>query len=577
MMTSYYLFQSKFLFSEKRALLAEQIFKRLSLEGCELMLEGEMKEVKYGTKDNESVLVVMYEGKLRALSNYCPHFGAPMHTGVLIDNVIKCPWHGASFDILTGVTDISPSIDNLPVYEVLSDSQGFYINLPEEVKHSVRPTMSKRDINDNRKFVIVGGGPAGLSAAEGLRQNGYTGEIIILSQDSNLPYDRSILSKFIPPTVNKILLRPSEFLNEYDINVHTNVTVSSIDNKNRKVKLQDGQELSYDKLLLASGGSPIIPNIPGNNQNNVFVLRSFDDLQKISAACKTAKNIVIIGGSFIGMESASTLKKTFPSTNITIVEINPTPFFKILGKEIGSALQVMHESKGIQFKLGKGVSQIKDNSVILDDGTSLDAEVILVGAGISPNTNYIKDEIAMDGKFVKTDLYLNTTDENVFAAGDVASVPYFKNGEQLKFGHYVSAQQQGAVAAANMLGKRIPYEYVPFFWSRQWDKGLQYTGYGVNFDDVFIEGNLSEPRFVAYYFERNKIVGFAAMNTPNAANIMYEAFRNDRLPSASAIKNGSSNLEKIKTSLKRVKVKCLRADCVCERRRQAQAQSQAQH
>lgn len=227
----------------------------------------------------------------------------------------------------------------------------------------------------------------------------------------------------------------------------------------------------------------------------------------------------------------------------------------------------MHVEKGVNFKLKAKVAQITDKEVVLSDGSSLSADVVLFGVGVAPNTQYVGTTLAMDHTFVKTDKYLGTSDENIFAAGDITSVPYFQTNEQIKFGHYVSAQQQGAVAALNMLGKRTPYDYVPYFWTRQWDKSLQYTGYGSKWDEVFVDGDLHELNFVAYYIKDNKIVGFASMNVPNAANIMYEAFRNNKLPRASLLKDGSANLETIKHALKSVKGKCSRADCVCAARK----------
>ena len=206
MMGTYFFFSQRKMFNSQ-TLYSKDIFRKFYLEGCDTLQEGEMKEVKWGTKENQSILVVKYGGKFRAMSNYCPHFGAPLHTGILVDNVVKCPWHGASFDVTTGKTDISPSINDLTYYEVNEDGQGFYVNLPEDIKSSITPSMCKRDPSNKRKFIIVGGGPAGLSAAETLRQNGYTGEIVILSKDQYVPYDRTMLTKWIPPTVNKIYLR----------------------------------------------------------------------------------------------------------------------------------------------------------------------------------------------------------------------------------------------------------------------------------------------------------------------------------------------------------------------------------
>jgi nitrite reductase/ring-hydroxylating ferredoxin subunit len=324
--------------STNKLKLAES-FRRLSLQEYADLQEGEMREVKYGTKDNESILVVKYDGILRALSNYCPHYGAPMHTGLLIDNIVKCPWHGASFDVVTGEADISPSINNLTTYEILSDSQGLYVNLPEKVEHSVTPKMSKRDINDKRRFIIVGGGPAGLSAAETLRQQGYTGEILIINKEKYVPYDRTVLSKFIPGSVNKLYLRTPEFLKEYDIDVRNERSLINVDNQGKSIKLEDGSEISYDKLLIASGGSPFLPNIPGIKNENVFSLRTYDDLERIKEKAKSAKSIVILGGSFIAMESASAIKKAFPQMDVTVIDRNSSPFYNSLGKEIGAALQ----------------------------------------------------------------------------------------------------------------------------------------------------------------------------------------------------------------------------------------------
>ena len=154
-----------------------------------------------------------------------------------------------------------------------------------------------------------------------------------------MPYDRTMLTKFFPASVDKIFLRSPDFLKEYDIDILNGVNVVDIDNTNKSVKLESGVEFKYDKLLMATGGSALVPNIPGKDNSNVYVLRTYDDLEKIKNACKDAKDIVILGGSFIGMESASTLKKSFPNANVTVIEKYKTPFYASLGPEIGEALQ----------------------------------------------------------------------------------------------------------------------------------------------------------------------------------------------------------------------------------------------
>ena len=274
----------------------------------------------------------------------------------MIDNIVKCPWHGASFDIISGKTDISPSIDDLPVYKVetTDDGENFCI-LPDknDVKKFITPLMSKRDPNDKRRFVIIGGGPAGLSAAETLRQANYTGEILIISKDSALPYDRTVLSKWVPGDVSKIHLRSEEFLKEYDIDIKTQTGITGINKKEKSVTLDNGTTLNYDKLLIATGSVASIPPIPGVDLPHVYSLRSWDDMQRVTEKVKKSNNIVIVGGGFIGLETTAMYKKLNPNANITIVEGAESPFFFSLGKEVGAALQKFHESKGIKFSLNK--------------------------------------------------------------------------------------------------------------------------------------------------------------------------------------------------------------------------------
>jgi len=365
--------------------------KRLlvNLPRLEELEEGEMKEIKWGVKDGQSILVVKYQGKLHSLSNYCPHYGAPLHTGVLIDNIIKCPWHGASFDVVTGKTDISPAIDDLPIYKVETTDNGenfVILSDKNDVKKFITPQMSKRDPNDKRRFIIIGGGPAGLSAAETLRQANYTGEILIISKDSELPYDRTVLSKWIPENVSKIHLRSEDFLKEYDIDVKINTAIDSIDNKGKCVKLEDGSLISYDKLLVATGSNVFKPNIEGADKSHVHTLRTYADLERLSNKAKTSNNIVIVGGGFIGLETTAMLKKLSPQGSITVVDGFETPFYNTLGKEVGRALQKFHENKGIQFQLNRTVKKITDDAVELADGTIIKADLVLMGTGVVPNS-----------------------------------------------------------------------------------------------------------------------------------------------------------------------------------------------
>jgi NADPH-dependent 2,4-dienoyl-CoA reductase/sulfur reductase-like enzyme len=197
---------------------------------------------------------------------------------------------------------------------------------------------------------------------------------------------------------------------------------------------------------------------------------------------------------------------------------------------------------------------------------TMDTQMVILGTGVSPNTEILESVVTLENNFVKCDAYMSTSDKDIFTAGDITSYPSIYNGERISSLHYVNAQQQGAIAALNMLGKNVLYDYIPFFWVRFLDKSLHYVGYAESFDEVFIEGNPEEMSFMAYYIKNNKIVAFASMNKPNSANIIYESLRNNLIPSAKCIKAGELNLEKLKSVLKHIKPKCARAECVCANR-----------
>jgi len=197
---------------------------------------------------------------------------------------------------------------------------------------------------------------------------------------------------------------------------------------------------------------------------------------------------------------------------------------------------------------------------------TLHTDMVILGTGVNPNTEILESVVTLENNFSKCDAYMSTSDKNIFTAGDITSYPSIHTGERVISLHYVNAQQQGAIAALNMLGKNILYDYIPFYWVRFFDKSLQYVGNTESFDEVYIEGSVDEFKFIAYYIKNNKVVAFAAMNRPNAANIIYEAFRNNLIPSGKCIIKGDLNLDKLKSILKNVKPRCAKAECVCASR-----------
>jgi len=268
-----------------------------------------MRELIVGAGEEDKVLVARHKGVLRCVGNYCPHFNLPLSKSFMADDKVVCPFHNAAFSILTGEPEQAPALDGLPVFEVLEKEGKFYVKVPTILPKKQPMPMAKWDPNDQRRFVIIGGGAAGLSAAETLRQSDYNGEILILSQEGKAPYDWTLLTKnTMGVDTDKIQLWNKEFLETYGIDYKLNTLVKSINSSNKTVTLSDDSVISFDKLLIATGGHAIKPIIPGIALKNVLTLRNSKDQEEIKAVAPLAKKIVIIGSGFIGVEFASHMK-----------------------------------------------------------------------------------------------------------------------------------------------------------------------------------------------------------------------------------------------------------------------------
>jgi NADPH-dependent 2,4-dienoyl-CoA reductase/sulfur reductase-like enzyme len=376
--------------------------------------------------------------------------------------------------------------------------------------------------SDNRNFVIVGGGAAGEAAAEELRRIGFSGNITLISAVPNVPIDRPNLSKDYLDGHAKpewMPLRGKGWYSEHAIRLHLNTVVKAVHPQSHTLTLGDGSAIKYDKLLLATGAIPRRLNIPGMDLNGVFTLRSQADADAIIAAAKEGQQVVIIGASFIGTEVAASLAGGRKVT-ATIVAPEDTPFAHIFGDRIGQLFRQEHENNGVRFKLSNEVSQItgkegQATGVQLASGEILDADFVVVGIGVHLATDFLKTSgLKMnerDGS-IRVNEYLLTSDHDVYAAGDIARWDD-GSGEGQRIEHWRVAQQQGMVAAQNMMGQEENINHhIPFFWTKQWTINLRSVGFAPQWDDIVYRGQVEEKDFIAFFVAGGQLQAAVSCN-----------------------------------------------------------------
>lgn len=500
--------------------------------------DGEMKQVSV---DGTDVLLVKANNQYYAMGAFCTHYGAPLAKGALCGNHVICPWHHAWFDITNGDFIEPPALDHLPHYKVDIKEDQVFVELPAERTDRRTPSMSSCNTEaDTRHFVILGGGAAGYMAAQTLREDGFVGHLIMITQENKAPYDRPPLSKdyLQGETPYKLLpLRDEVFYKKYGIEILTNKIVKEVDVDNKKISFESGDPLTYDSLLLATGGIPKRMKVPGSDLKNVFVLRSLDSAETLIKAVENAKNVVVVGASFIGMEAAASLQSRGHS--VTVVAPDKVPFAKTLGSDIGNYFKTLHEEHGVQFKLNSKIKAFegdsKVTSVLLESGERLKADIVLTGIGVVPATDILKGIDRQEDGGVVTDSYLSVA-PGLYAAGDIAAVPNTLGGNPLRIEHWRYAQQQGRMAAHNMAGKKMTFNGVPFFWTAHFGVSLRYLGHAQKWDDIIIDGDIHEKKFIAFYIKDDRIIAMAGIGRDSEMAHLEQLLKDNLMPSGSALK-----------------------------------------
>lgn len=385
-------------------------------------------------------------------------------------------------------------------------------------------------------FLIVGAGLAGAGAAEALRTGGFTGRVVLLGEETERPYNRPPLSKDYlqdKSEKNKIYVHPERWYVEHDVELRVDTRVIGLDLAAHHVSLTGGERLGYDKLLLTTGSAVRRLSIPGSEYDGVYYLRSLADCEAIKAAFAVAGRVAIIGGGWIGLETAAAARAA--DCAVTVIEMGELPLLKVLGREVAEIYATLHRAHGVTLRLGVGVAGItgtdrRATGVRLDEGSVIEADFVVVGVGITPNTALAEAAGLHVDNGVVVDEHLATSDPDVVAAGDVANAYYPHLHTHLRLEHWSAALNQPAVAAATMMGRDAAYDRVPYFFSDQYEMGMEYTGYVAkgDYDEVAFRGDPAAGEFIAFWLQDGRVLAGMNANVWDVAEIIAALVRSGR-------------------------------------------------
>lgn len=370
---------------------------------------------------------------------------------------------------------------------------------------------------ESATFVIVGGGLAGAKAAESLRDNGFDGNIILFGEEEHSPYERPPLSKeFLAgkKSLGDFTVHDTDWYRDHRVDLRLGTPVSSVDAAGHVVGLPDGTTVRYDKLLLATGSASRRPPIPGSDAGGVHYLRTYDDAVALDSVLAEGSSLAVVGAGWIGLEVAAAARQR--GVRVTVVETAKQPLVAALGETVGEVFANLHREHGVDLRLQVQVDEITGGGsatgLRMRDGTTVAADAVLVAVGAKPNVELAERAgLALGDGGVLVDASLRTSDPDIFAVGDIAAAEHPLFGTRIRTEHWANALKQPAVAAAGMLGAPAEYVELPYFFTDQYDLGMEYVGHAPRFDRVVFRGDVAGREFVAFWLDGDNRV-LAGMN-----------------------------------------------------------------
>ena len=406
-------------------------------------------------------------------------------------------------------------------------------------------------MNTDAAYVIVGASLAGAKAAQTLREEGFGGPIMLIGQETERPYERPPLSKdYLLDKAEResIYVHPAGWYGEHDVELRLGTTVTAVDPAAHEVTLADGSRIGYAKLLLATGSSPRRLPVPGADLDGVHYLRRVADSDRIKETFAAASRVAVIGAGWIGLETAAAARAA--GVEVTILEAAELPLLRVLGREVAEVFAGLHREHGVDLRFGVQVAEItgsggRADGVRLADGSHIPADAVIVGVGITPNSQLAEAAGLEVRNGIVTDAGLRSSDPDIYATGDVANAYHPPLGRHIRVEHWANALNQPQAEARAMLGQDTAYDLVPYFYTDQYDLGMEYAGYVEpgRYDQVVFRGDVQRREFVAFWLGDGRVLAGMNVNVWDVNETIQAIVRGGRTVDASRLADSEVPLE----------------------------------
>jgi 3-phenylpropionate/trans-cinnamate dioxygenase ferredoxin reductase subunit len=482
--------------------------------------DGEMIRGKVGDED---VILTRRGAELFAVGANCTHYHGELAQGLIVGDQLRCPLHHACFSLRTGEALRPPAFDGIPCWRVERVGEKAFVREKLPAPGRKPAIVSTQAAPPPVSVVLVGGGGAGLVAADTLRREGYEGPVTLVTADDSPPYDRPNVSKdYLAGQAPEewMPLRSQDYYGERHIDLVLKSRVLSLEAAKKRIHVDNGKSYDFGALLLATGADPVKLTIPGASDSQVYYLRTLADSRVLVEKTASAKQVVVVGASFIGLETAASLRTR--GVGVHVVAREREPFERTLGLEVGRFMRRLHEAHGVVFHLGETVTRLDGPKATLSSGATLDADLLVAGVGVRPSVTLAEQAGLKVDRGIVVNEYLETSAPGIFAAGDVARWPDPYSGELVRIEHWVFAERQGQAAAKNILGRRERFNAVPFFWTEQYGVAVRYVGHAEKWDAVDIDGSLDAKDCTVTYKLGSRVLAVATISR-DLQNLQTEA------------------------------------------------------